>query len=71
MDSEKEQEYRAHLRGAATFLLLGQKDPPMDAAELVRLYHLDLETVQADIDGIVQNERHKVGGVFEVVKLTP
>lgn len=66
MDSEQKKEYYAHLRGAATFILLGQKDPPMDALELVRLYQLDLETVKADIDAIVQSERQKVGGVFEM-----
>jgi hypothetical protein len=66
IDNEKQSEYRAHVRGAATFILLGQKNPPMDAAELVRLYHLDLATVSADVDAIVLRERHKVGGVFEV-----
>lgn len=66
MDSEQKKEYRAHVRGAATFILLGQKDPPMDALNLVRLYQLDLETVKADIDAIVQSERRKVGGVFEM-----
>jgi hypothetical protein len=67
MDNEEQSKYRAHVRGAATFILLGQKNPPMDAAELVRLYQLDLETVSADIDAIVLRERHKVGGVFEVM----
>jgi hypothetical protein len=66
MNSEVQNEYRSHVRGAATFILLGQKDPPMDAAELVRLYQLDLATVSADVDAIVQRERRKVGGVFEV-----
>jgi hypothetical protein len=66
MDNEEQSLYRAHLRGAATFILLGQKDPPIDAPEIVRLYQLDLETVSAEIDAIVQRERHKVGGVFEV-----
>ena len=47
MNSEVQNEYRSHVRGAATFILLGQKDPPMDAAELVRLYQLDLETVSS------------------------
>ena len=36
MDNEKQSEYRAHVRGTATFILLGQKNPPMDAAELVQ-----------------------------------
>jgi hypothetical protein len=66
MDNDEQNEYRAHVRGAATFILLGQKNPPMDAPELVRLYHLDLATASADIDAIVVRERHKVGGVFEV-----
>jgi hypothetical protein len=68
MDSELQKEYHSHVRGAATFILLGQQDPPMDAAELMRLYKLDLKTVTADIDAIVQSERHKVDGVFEVKK---
>ncbi|HZQ07480.1 MAG TPA: hypothetical protein VFD70_12945 [Anaerolineae bacterium] len=66
MDLERQNEYRAHVRGAATFILLGQPAPPMDALELVRLYNLDLTTVTADINAIVESERHKVGGVFEV-----
>jgi hypothetical protein len=67
MDSEQQKEYRSHVRGAATFILLGQKDPPMNALELVRRYNVDLETVTADIDAIVQSEQHKVGGAFEVM----
>lgn len=66
MNEQQQQEYRAHVRGAATFILLGHKDAPMNAAELVRLYNLNLETVNADINTIVEGERHKVGGVFEV-----
>jgi hypothetical protein len=66
MDSELQKEYRTHVRGAATFILLGQKDPPIDASELMSLYDLDLATVRADIDAIVQSEQHKVGGAFEV-----
>ena len=65
MDSEAQTEYRAHIRGAATYVLLGQKNPPVQALELAQLYQLDPATVQADIDAIVQAERHKVGGVFE------
>ena len=65
MTSEEQIEYRALVRGAATYVLLGMKKPPMDAAELVRLYNLDPAKVTADIDAIVQSERHKVGGVFE------
>jgi hypothetical protein len=66
MDGEQQSEYRSHVRGAATFILLGHKDPPMNALELVRRYNVDLATATADIDAIVQSERHKVGGVFEV-----
>ncbi len=69
MDIEQPNEYRSHVRGAATFILLGQRDPPMDAQELMRLYKLDLMTVTADIDAIVQSERHKIGGVFEDLAL--
>lgn len=71
MDGTEEKEYRAHVRGAATYILLGQKDPPMHALELVRIYKLDLATVTADIDAIVQYERHKVGGVFEGMPPAP
>ncbi len=71
MDSTEEKEYRAHVRGAATYILLGQKDPPMDALELVRIYKVDLAIVTADIDAIVQYERHKVGGVFETMPPAP
>jgi len=67
MNEQQQQEYRSHVRGAATYVLLGQKDAPMDAAELMRLYNLDLETVTVDINAIVEAERHKVGGVFEVM----
>jgi len=68
MNDQQQQEYRAHVRGAATFILLGQKDAPMNAVELVRLYHVDRTVVDADIDAIVQSERNKVDGVFEVTK---
>jgi hypothetical protein len=47
--------------------LLGKKDAPMDAAEVVRLYGVDMATVRADIAAIVETERHKPGGVFEIV----
>lgn len=69
MNNEEQIEYRALVRGAATYVLLGMKKPPMDAQELVRLYDLDPATVKADIDAIVQTERKKVGGVFE--EMTP
>ena len=71
MNSEEQIEYRAHVRGAATYVLLGMKKPPMDARELVRLYNLDPATVNADIDAIVQSERHKIGGVFEEITRVP
>lgn len=66
MDSQQQKEYQSLVRGAATYILLGDKNPPVDALELVQTYKLDLATVNADIDAIVQRERHKVGGVFEV-----
>ena len=66
MDKEKQQSYHAPVRGAATYILLGQQNPPIGAAELASLYELDLATVTADSEAIVQSERHKVGGVFEV-----
>lgn len=65
MNNEEQKEYRALVRGAATFILLGDKNPPIEALELVRTYKLDLAIVTADIDAIVQSERRKVGGVFE------
>ncbi len=65
MKDEQQEEYRALCRGAATYILLGQKNPPMDALSLARLYELDPATVAADIDAIVQSERQKAGGVFE------
>ena len=65
MNTEEQNEYRAHVRGAATFILLGQKNPPMSASIVAETYKLDLATATADIDAIVQSERLKVGGVFE------
>jgi hypothetical protein len=65
MTSEEQKEYRALVRGAATYVLLGSKDPPIETLEVARLYKLDPAVVNADIDIIVQSERHKVGGVFE------
>ncbi len=70
MTSEEQQKYRSLVRGVATYILLGDKNPPIDANELVRTYQLDLATVNADIDAIVQRERHKVGGVFEITEQT-
>jgi hypothetical protein len=66
MNPELQNKYRAHVRGAATFILLGKHDAPMNALELMRLYSVDLMTVTADINAIVESERHKAGGVFEV-----
>jgi hypothetical protein len=65
MNDEQQKEYRALCRGAATYILLGQKNPPVDALELARLYQLDPVVVTEDIDTIVQGERRKAGGVFE------
>lgn len=66
MDDREHTEYYSYVRGAATYILLGKKNPPIASVELARLYQLDLATVNADIDAIVQFERHKQGGVFEV-----
>jgi hypothetical protein len=65
MNTEEQNEYRAHVRGAATYILLGQKNPPMSPLQVAQIHKLDLAAVSADIDAIVQSERHKVGGVFE------
>ncbi len=65
MDSEAETEYRALVRGAATWVLVGKKNLATEALELANLYHLDPTIVHADIDAIVQAERDKKGGVFE------
>lgn len=65
MNDEQQKQYRALCRGAATYILLGQKNPPVDALELARLYQLDTAVVTADIDAIVQGERREAGGVFE------
>ncbi len=65
MDSETETEYRALVRGAATWVLVGKKNPATEALELANLYHLDPTIVRTDIDAIVQAERDKKGGVFE------
>ncbi len=64
MNDKEKTEYDSYVRGAATFVLLGKKNP-LTSAELAQLYHLDVATVNADIDAIVQHERHKPGGVFE------
>ncbi len=65
MDDTEQTDYYKYVRGAATFILLGKENPPIASPELAQLYQLDLEMVNADIDAIVQFERHKVGGVFE------
>ncbi len=64
MNDQEKIEYDSYVRGAATFVLVGKKNP-LTAAELARLYQLDVEKVNADIDAIVQSERQKPGGVFE------
>ncbi len=66
MDSEEQNEYRTYVRGAATYILLGQQNPPITAADLARIYNLSLAVVSEDIDTIVQSERRKAGGVFEL-----
>ncbi len=65
MDDEEQGEYLAHVRGAATYILLGEKNPPIAAADLARIYNLSLAAVSADIDAIVQSRKNKTGGVFE------
>ena len=65
MNTEEQNDYRSHVRGAATYILLGQKNPPMSPSEVAKIYKLDLATVSADVDAIVQSEKLKVGGVFE------
>ncbi|MGB8644798.1 MAG: hypothetical protein WCF84_06145 [Anaerolineae bacterium] len=65
MDDKEHTEYYAQVRGAATYILLGKKNPPIASPELAQAYHLDLAMVNADIDALVQFEKHKVGGVFE------
>lgn len=64
-EQSEQSEYRAHVRGAATYILLGQQDPPISAMKVAEIYKLDLENVTADVDAVVQSERAKVGGVFE------
>ncbi len=65
MDTTEQNEYQAHVRGAATYVLLGQKNPPISALDVARIYHLSLAQVSADIEAIVKSERGKAGGVFE------
>jgi hypothetical protein len=66
MNTQEQIEYRAHVRGAATYVLLGQKNPPISPLQVAEIHKVDLATVNADVDAIVQGERHKVGGAFEV-----
>lgn len=66
MNSDQEKEYLSLVRGVATYILLGQTNPAIDASELGRTFNLPLERVNADIDAIVASEHHKVGGVFEL-----
>lgn len=69
MNAKQTQEYHSFIRGAATYILLNQKDPPMDAQKIAALCAVDLDTINAEIDLIVQAEHHKVGGVFENMPL--
>ncbi len=66
MDRETQSEYRALVRGAATWILVGKKNLASEALELANLYHLDPALVRADIDALVQAEQAKKGGVFEL-----
>ncbi len=65
MDNETQNEDQSLVRGAATWVLVGKKNPATEALALANFYHLDPTTVRADIDAIVQAERGKKGGVFE------
>lgn len=67
MTEQQQHDYQSHVRGAATWILLGKTETLMDAAELVRLYGVDLATVTADINAIVQAEHAKAGGIFETM----
>lgn len=64
MDSTQEQEYRGLVRGAAAYVIAEEDDPPIDAVELARLFHLDFLQVCADVDAAVLRERHKRDEVF-------
>ncbi len=66
MNSDQEKEYLGLVRGVATYILLGQTNPAINAADLGRIYNLDLAMVNADIEAVVQSERHKEDGVFQV-----
>jgi hypothetical protein len=66
MTDKEKTEYYSGVRGAATYILLGKKEPPIAAPELAQRYQLDIAMVNADIDALVQFEKHKAGGVFEV-----
>ncbi len=66
MTLEERTQYLALCRGAATFILLGKKELAATSAELAEQFHLDSAAVSGDIDAIVQTERHKSGGVFEL-----
>ena len=66
MTIEERTEYSALCRGAATFILLGKKELAVQSAALAEQFHLDSAVVAGDIDAIVQTERHKSGGVFEL-----
>ncbi len=68
MSREAQNEYRALVRGAATWILVGKKSLATEALELATQYHLDPASVQRDIDAIVQYEHHKKGGVFEAAE---
>ena len=66
MDTEERQQYQAHCRGAATYVLLGaNSNLGMTAESIASLYTIDPATVREDINKIVQAERHKAGGAFE------
>lgn len=71
MDSAQDQEYRGLVRGAAAYVLAEEDDPPVDALELARLYHLDFAKVCADVNAAVQIERRKRDKFFVVETMVP
>ncbi|MCL5951363.1 MAG: hypothetical protein M1132_06520 [Chloroflexi bacterium] len=61
MDSQEQKEYRALVRGAATYILLGDKNPPTNALELVRIYNLDPAIMNADTGVLRESWRSQQG----------
>lgn len=66
MDNARTDMYSSWVRGAATFILLHQNNPPMDAAKIAQEFDVPIAQVTREIERIVQAEQHKSGGVFEM-----